>query len=77
MELDFVLDTPKFEILVPWGPKTNLKSICLRIQPTEDDSLVLCGQEQGCIQLVDFTQGHVVKGGELDIRVLLIDEYSK
>ena len=48
LELDFVLDTPKFEVLVPHGPKTHLKNICLKILPVVD-TLVLCGQEQGCV----------------------------
>jgi hypothetical protein len=48
LELDFVLDTPKFEVLVPHGPQTNLKNICLKILPVVD-TLVLCGQEQGCV----------------------------
>lgn len=48
LELDFVLDTPKFEVLVPHGPQTHLKTICLKILPVVD-TLVLCGQEQGCV----------------------------
>lgn len=48
LELDFVLDTPKFEVLVPYGPQTPLKTICLKILPVLD-TLVLCAQEQGCV----------------------------
>ncbi len=48
LELDFVLDSQKFEVLVSHGPQTHLKTICLNILPVVD-TLVLCGQEQGCV----------------------------
>ena len=44
MELDFVLDTPKFELLIKFAPTCVLKSVCLKIVPFED-FMVICGQE--------------------------------
>ena len=86
LEVDFVNHTPKLELLTPIFKDAALKSICLRICPVQDPhdkSLIICGQELGCIQLVDFIRGEVVQNNEcdgpveIDIRELLKLEYAK